>query len=194
MTYDKVLGRALTFALVALLAAPVPPAAAAPSYVAQGAGAFVGTVRYGGGGLPLLLGCSSSGFTMTATAQVAHVDAAIVAFAGPVTVRAVGAPYVCESFVLPSISWGWMTVSVTGTGPTGSTISCTGSDDYSREGTYVGWSTDVTNYGTCTVNGYTSQLFMGLSFDFAYDGTDPFVTAPASGQLNMSGRCPTRCQ
>lgn len=181
-------------ALVALLAAPVPSARAEQAYIAEGGGSFVGNIHYGGGGLPFLQPCSSAGFTLTADFDMAYADAALVAFVGPVSMTAVATPDLCESFLLPVISWGQMSITVTGTGPTGGTILCTATDNYSREGNVVTFSTDQTGYGTCLVNDYPSQAEIDMRFTFLYDNTNPFVSAAAIGEIDMAGRCPTSCE
>jgi hypothetical protein len=179
--------------LVAMLFVLAPPARSHASFFAEGQGGFVGTVHYAGSGLPLVSPCAQNSFTLTATGATFHVDLAVVAYVGPVTITAVGSPWSCETYASPAISWGWMTVSVRGTGPTGSTVHCTASDDYSREGSYLGWSAYDANVGTCTVNGYTSPTNMGISLVLLPSGTGSIVDSAAPGQLATGGTCPWNC-
>lgn len=192
--------RVRAFVLALAIALPVvtlpTSAAGATTFMAQGASAFTGRVHYHGSGLSLVGACGQNGWIYTATAEVAfHVDVALVAYVGPITVTAVGTPWECENLWWPPVSWGWLNLSFSGTGPTGSTISCTAGSDYSREGNFVGWSAFEEEAATCTVNGYTSRVDMGFSFNFLLD--DAAVTsikdAEAPGELNTSGDCPYEC-
>lgn len=115
---------------------------------AAGGGTVQGTTSYGGDGLSHGA-CGPAAFTMALTSADAVVNLAVVAYVGPLNITVTGSS-ACDS---TSFGGGAATLYASGTGPSGSTLTCRGSvGTYTRRGPAM----TVDSRGSCTLNSFAA--------------------------------------
>ncbi len=135
-----------------------------------GAGSATGAVSFAAPGVPKTGDpCAATSFSLSGSSEAFAINTVITGYAGPVTLTGSGSS-TCES---TSAASGLLTLTASGTGPTGSTVQCT-----SLTGGYTRVATDVIAQlgGTCVVNNYPARVTFVFRGQFVPTGVGAGVT------------------